>query len=102
MTKPRKRIDLDAVHKARDEELGDPTETVLGGVTFTLPASLPAIVLIGMGRVQNGDLEGFADVLTGLFGDRGDEAARLGLELDDIELIVEEAYELGEEPASAE
>lgn len=100
MTAERKRINLDAARRARQEEKGEPVEVEFGGQTFELPPSLPAIVLIGMGRLQHGELDGFEDLLIGLFGAKADEVAKLGFDLDDLELVVAEGYDLGESPAS--
>lgn len=101
MTTERKRIDLDAARRARQEEKGDPVEVAFAGEVFELPPSLPAVVLIGVARLQHGAMDGFEDLLIGLFGERSDEVARLGLDLDDIELVIEQGYDLGESPASA-
>lgn len=95
-----KRVDLDAARKARDEKAGDPPVVVLGGVAFTLPAACPALVVVGLARARNGDLDGIEEAIDGLFGDRTDEVLKLGLELEDFDVIFEQAY--GEDPGEAE
>lgn len=96
-------VNLDAAHKARAEQAGPPPVVVIGGKEFELPPSVPASVVIGLGRVRNEDFEGFKDVLDGLFGDEhADEVLALGLELEDIDVIFEACYgePVGEAPAS--
>jgi hypothetical protein len=90
-----RRIDLDAARKAR-AETAEPPVVELGGQEFTLPAGLPAIVAVGLARARRGALDGVEEAFEGLFGDRADEAMRLGLELDDLDVILEQAY--GETP----
>ena len=100
-------IDLNAVHRARQEQeaaRGDHRPTViLGDKEYTLPATPPATATIAIGRMQHGDLKGFEDVLVALFGaEHVDEILAAGLEMDDIDAIYEGAYKarLGESPAS--
>lgn len=101
-----KRIDLDAARKARAEKRGKtgdgPPVVVLGGREFTLPPALPALVVVGLARARRKDLDGLEDCFEALFGPDVDAALRLGLELDDLDLIIEDAYgdDPGEAPAS--
>lgn len=94
-----RRVNLDAAHKARAEKVDDPPIVELGGKEFTLPAGLPAIVLVGLARARREELDGFEEALEGLFGDRTREVLELGLELDDFDVIIEQAY--GEDPGEA-
>lgn len=107
-----RRRDLDA---ARAERKAEPLEVVLAGRTFMLPASLPAIVAVAMGEMHRAqssspdadDMDmgtftaAFGDVVHALFGEHAKEAMNLGLDFEDIELLLEE-YGPGEAPASAE
>lgn len=97
-----RRVDLDAARKAREEAQGEPSVVVLGGREFTLPPSPPAAFLVGLGRLQKGDLSGTEEALQSLFGDQVDDILRLGLEIEDLGPIVNEAYgiDLGEASAS--
>lgn len=103
--KPGKRIDLNAAHKARAEKRAAPPVVLLGDQEFTLPSSLPALAIVGLARTRqkdddgHGSTEGLEECFTALFGDRADEVLKLGLELDDLELIFEEAY--GEDPGES-
>lgn len=97
-----KKVDLDAARRARTETQEEPVVATLGGVDYELPPSLPAIVLIGVGRLQRGQLDGFEDVLEGMFGAKWEEAVKGGFDLDDLELLLAEVYDLGEAPASPE
>lgn len=96
------RIDLDAVRKAREEKQGDPHELVLGGKSFSVPAAAPAAFLVGLGRLQRGDMGGLEEALAALFPDDLAEILKLGLDLQDLEPLVAGVYgiELGEAPAS--
>ena len=98
-------VDLDAVHKARREASDKPAPTVrLGGVDYSLPVSLPALVVVALGQVRNGDMAAMRDVLEGLFGaEHVDTVLRAGFDLDDVDAIFEGAYgdSKGEAPASA-
>ena len=101
MTK-RRTIDLDASRRARSEAKGeeDTIGVLLKGVEFEIPADMPALVLVGMGRLEHKELDGFEDLMVALFGDRATEAMRLGLDLADIEVLITDAYDVGEAPAS--
>lgn len=92
-------IDLDAAHKARAEKADDPPAVVLGGERFVLPRSLPALVIVGLARAHREEPGGLEDALAGLFGDQMDRALSLGLELEDLDVILEGAY--GEDPGEA-
>lgn len=95
-----RRVNLDHARKARAELQGDPPSVTLGGVDFTLPRACPASVLVGLAHVRSGDLDGFEEALAALFGeDHVAEVLRLGLELEDIDLIIEGAY--GDDPGEA-
>lgn len=96
------RIDLDALRKARAEKKGDPPVVVLQGREFTLPPALPALVVVGLARARRKDLEGLEEAFEALFGADVGDALRLGLELDDLDVIIEQAYgdDTGEAPAS--
>lgn len=99
-------IDLDAVRKARAEADGatPPPVVRLGGKDFPLPPALPALVVVGLGRAHAGDFTGFDDVIVGLFGEASaPEVLKLGLELDDFDVILEQAYGdgMGEASGSA-
>lgn len=95
----RRHVDLDAARKARDEKGGEPPELTLGGKTFTLPPALPAAVVVGLARARRGDVTGLVDALESLFGDQLDDVLPLGLELDDLETILEGGY--GEDPEAS-
>lgn len=99
----RRRVDFDAIHRARQETNGDTPVAVFGGVEYELPSSPPAAVLIAIGRLQAGNLAGVEDALAGLFG--ADNLAAIlaaGFEMDDFGPIFEDLYgiEPGESPAS--
>lgn len=96
-------IDLDAVGRAQAEQEPEPIVAVLGGVKFELPSMPPATFLVGLGRMQRGQLYGFEDALRSLFGDRLDEALDAGLGMHHLEPIASAVYgiDLGEAPASA-
>lgn len=94
-----RRVDLDAARRARAEKLEDPPVVVLEGSEFRLPAGIPAAVLVGLARARRGELDGIEEALEGLFGDRFADALKLGLELDDFDVIIEQAY--GEDPGEA-
>jgi hypothetical protein len=98
----RRRVDLDAIRRARAEKAEPPPVIVFGGKEWTLVPGPPASVLIGVGRLQEGELSGLHDVIGGLFGpDHVDEVLAAGFEVDDLEPVLE-AYGLnvGEAPAS--
>lgn len=96
-----KRVDLDAAHKARAEKVPAPV-VKLGGEEFVLPSGTPAVLVIGLARAANEDLDGVEEALTALFGDRTPEVLKLGFAVEDIEVILEQAYSesAGEAPAS--
>lgn len=100
------RIDLDAVRKAREEKQGDPHEVVLGGETFHVPAAAPAAFLVGLGRLQKGDMSGLEEALSALFPDPAalERILKLGLDLQDLEPLVSGVYgiDVGEAPASGQ
>ena len=82
----------------------------MGGKEFTLPPGLPALVLVALARTQGGDdeagskeekLQELYDCFEALFGDRTDEIMRLGLQVEDLELIMDEAYGEGPGESSA-
>jgi hypothetical protein len=100
MTETR-RVDLDAARAARLEQEGEAPVVVLGGKEFTLPGRLPAKVLVGLAGVSKGDLSGFGDALDALFGDRTADALAAGLEIEDLDDIIEGAYGVAPGEASA-
>lgn len=100
------RIDIDAARRAKQETETAPEPNVLflGGREFELVATAPAAFLVGLGRVQKGDLSGLEDALASLFVKREEvaEALKLGLDLEDLEPITLGIYgiPLGEASAS--
>lgn len=98
-----RRVDLNAAHNARREVEGERPIVELGDSSFELPASPPAAVSVGLARARRGDLDAVEAVFRSLFGDRLDEVLELGLELADVDVILEQAYgeDQGEAPASA-
>lgn len=87
------RVDLDAVRRARAEATkAEPPVVVFGGRDHTLPAVLPASVLVAVGRMQTGDLSGLRDALDVLFGDAVDEVLRGGFDVEDLAAVLAEAY----------
>lgn len=101
----RRKIDLDAARRARAELTPEeePPVVVLGGIEFELPHKLPGRVPIYLGYVRKGRLEYLVDAFGDLFGDRAEEALGLGLEITDIDDIIEGAYgdKAGEEGETA-
>lgn len=98
-------VDLDAVRKARQEaNPKEPNDVVLGGRSFRLPDTAPVAFLVGLGRLQKGDMSGVEDALSALFPDGDDlaEILRLGFSLEDLEPVLGAVYgiNLGEAPAS--
>lgn len=102
-TSTARRLDLDKLHRARAEAAGDTHVVVLGGREFILPASPPAAVLVGVGRLQAGNLAGLEDMLAALFGaDTVTEVLAAGIEIEDFAAIFADIYgfESGESTAS--
>lgn len=107
----RRKIDLDAARRAQAEltPTEPPAVVILGGKEFELPPKLPGRVPVCLAYVRRGRLEYLTDVFAMLFGDRVDEAMAIGLEISDIDAIIEGAYgdgdgeeeELPESPGSA-
>lgn len=98
-----RRVDFDAIHRARQETNNDRPVAIFGGIEYELPSSPPAAVLIAIGRVQAGNLAGVEDILVALFGVANlDAILAAGFELDDIGPIFSELYGIdpGESPAS--
>lgn len=96
------KVDLDAARLARAEQNGDRPVVVLGGREFTLPPSPPAAVLVGIGRLQQGRLEGLEEALGALFGEDLPAVLAAGLAMEDFGAIFESLYGIGvgESPAS--
>lgn len=90
----RRKIDLDAARRARNELEGFDSGPIvtLGGIDFELPPKLPASVIVGMARAQRREMAGFEEALAGLFRDRVGDVLLLGLELEDLDTIIEGAY----------
>lgn len=101
----RRHVDLDAVHRAREEQAGtDRPEVTIGGTSYELPLALPGLTLVSLGLVRNGDLAAISDVVGSLFGDENVAAVlAAGFDIDDIDAIIEGVYgdAEGEAPASA-
>lgn len=98
-----RRLDLDKLHQARAETAGDTHVVVLGGREFVLPASPPAAVLVGVGRLQAGNLVGLEEMLAALFGpDAVSEVLSAGIEIEDFTAIFADIYgfDAGESTAS--
>lgn len=98
-------VDLDAVRKARQEaNPKEPNEVILGGRSFRLPDAAPVAFLVGIGRLQKGDMSGVEDAMAALFPDPDDLAAvlRAGFSFEDLEPVLAAVYgiDLGEAPAS--
>lgn len=92
-TSTARRLDLDALHRAKAEQSGEAHVVVLGGREFTLPASPPAAVLVGVGRLQAGNLAGLEEMLASLFGaDVVDEVLAAGLDVEDFGAIFTDVY----------
>lgn len=99
-TTSRRIVDLDAARKARAEvKTEDAPMVKLHGREYILPSALPAIVLVGIGRLQLGEFSGFTDMIEALFHEDAGDILKLGLDLTDIEDIVA-VYGLGESSAS--
>lgn len=110
----------------------DPPVVTIGGKEYVLPVKMPAAVIVGLARARRRDVGGFEEALRSLFGPatpeeaiaagelsekhapadlekldlvkiRLDEILAAGLELDDLDLIIEGAYgdEDDEEPVTA-
>lgn len=96
-------FDLDGSKKARQEADDDRPVVVFGGTKYELPAVPSAETLVGLGRVQAGQLLGLEDVIGSLFG-RANVAVVLaaGFDLDDLAELFAEVYgmDVGEQPAS--
>lgn len=99
----RRKIDLDAARRAQAEleQQDDPPVVILGGKTFELPAKLPAKVIVALAQVRRKNVEFFVDVFDGLFGENADEVLALGLELDELDTIIDGAYGDGEDAEEA-
>lgn len=99
----------------------DPPVVTIGGKDYVLPVKMPAAVIVGLARARRRDVGGFEEALRALFGPatpdeavaagalpekhapadlekidlvriRLDEILSAGLELDDLDLIIEGAY----------
>lgn len=98
-TSTARRLDLDALHRARAEAAGESHVVILGGREFTLPPSPPAAVLVGVGRLSKGNLDGLEDVLGSLFGlDAVNDVLAAGIDVADFTAIFRDVYgyDLGE------
>lgn len=96
-------IDLDGAKKARQETEDDRPIVVFGGTKYELPAAPPASVLVGLGRIQEGRLVGFEDVLAGLFGAAAvPDVLAAEFDMDDLAALFSAVYgmDVGEPPAS--
>ncbi len=98
-----RRVDFDALHRARQEADDEQPVVVIGQVEYTLPASPPAAVLVGLGRLAAGNLAGIEEALTALFGEDNLQAIlAAGFDMEDFGPIFSELYGIdpGESPAS--
>lgn len=100
------RINADAARRAREEQRkgDDPNVLEIGGLEFPLVTGAPAGFLVGLGRVQRGDLFGMEEALESIFVDPGDvaKALKAGLDVHDLEEIAQVVFgiPLGEALAS--
>lgn len=95
---PRKKIDLDAARKAREEERRKdgreaPPVVVIGGKEYELPPELPADVVTSFGMVVRGDVAALEDAMTALFGGKYPEIRKAGLSWEDEKFLLEETLE---------
>lgn len=82
-------VNFDEIHAARLEEAGGTGPTVtIGGAQYELPVSLPAIVIVGLARLNRDETEGFDDVMDSLFGDDAPTILKAGLAVEDLEHLV--------------
>lgn len=107
----RRRIDLDAARRARDEKKGEPPVVVFGGEEYELPRELPAEAVHAFGQLVAGDPSGLVAGIEALFGEAwtnlqaAAKAAGRALSFDDEIFLLEAAlqeygFDLPESPAS--
>lgn len=97
-----RRVDLDAIRRARAEKALPPPTVRFAGREWTLAPGPPASVLIGVGELQEGQLSGLRDVIGGIFGpDNIDAILAAGFDVEDLEPVLG-AYglDVGESSAS--
>lgn len=97
-----KRINLDEARKARAEKDGEPPVITLGGIDFKLPPAAPLAALVGFAEAQDGDLRGVTRAIRALFGVEADKALDLGLDLADLELVLDAYNDDDDEEDSGE
>ncbi len=94
----RRRVDLDAIRRARAEKAEAPPVVLFGGKEWTLVAGPPASVIVGCGELQEGRMAAMRDVIAGIFGaDHVDEILAAGFVVDDLDPVLE-AYGLATAP----
>lgn len=98
------KVSIDASLRAQADVEGEPNILEIAGREFKLAAGAPAGFLIGLGRLQKGDLSGLEMALKSLLLDPAelDAAIALGLDLRDLVQIAAEVYgiDVGESLAS--
>lgn len=97
-----RRVDFDALHRARQEADDDCPVAIFGGIEYKLPASPPAAALVGIGRMQSGNLAGLEEALVALFGDNLQTILDAGFDMEDFGPIFQDLYGIdpGESSAS--
>lgn len=95
----RRKIDLDAARRARSELTPDaePPVVTIGGKDYELPEKLPAAVIVGMARAARKEIDGFVEAIEGLFGANTSAVLAAGLELEDVNAILESVYGDGDD-----